>query len=216
MRHQWARLSDSTRDNSSLTSNVYGAWHVFEATADAVTVARFTNSKTEVGSPAVIETKRGQGKSLYLGFLPGLSYFAPAIPARPTDRGGTDKAFSHFVPTEFDGNVLSLLMGSISDDYVRPIQCSNPLVHAKAVVATGSKGGVVIPLVNWSAVRRITGLNVTVATSAAPAGMLPSLASGNQVTATVDGGSPAYTVYTLDFLEVADALILRHESSPDV
>ena len=198
---------NSTQSNTTVSSAIYGARHVFEPTSVATVVAHFQDTRR--GTAAAVSTQPGKGSTLYLSFLPGLSYFAPAIPARPTDRGSTDKAFSHFVPTAFDRNLLELLTKPFPSTYVRPIQCSNPLVHAKAVSSTR---GVVIPLVNWSEEERIDGLNVTVHSTVAPTTMVPTMASGNKVTPITehdphDGSS---MVYSIAFLEAADALILRH------
>eukprot|EP01047_Picozoa_sp_COSAG01_P120156 COSAG01_NODE_48883_length_377_cov_0.687050_1_plen_125_part_11 len=43
------------------------------------------------GSPAAVRSRVGVGQALYFAFLPGLSYFDPAIPLRPVDRGSTDE-----------------------------------------------------------------------------------------------------------------------------
>ena len=50
------------------------------------------------GSPAVVSRKAGKGEVLYCGFLPGLSYFHPAIPTRPVDRGATDDSMAASFP----------------------------------------------------------------------------------------------------------------------
>ena len=55
--------------------------------------AKFTD-----GSPAVTLNKVGKGSAMYVGFLPGLTYFWPAMPLRPMDRGATDDAMTHFLP----------------------------------------------------------------------------------------------------------------------
>jgi hypothetical protein len=54
------------------------------------------------GSPAVTSNRAGSGRVIYCSFLPGLSYYRPAIPVRPVDRGSSDDAMCHFLPTEFD------------------------------------------------------------------------------------------------------------------
>ena len=35
----------------------------------------------------------------FAAFLPGVSYFAPAIPLRPVDRSSVDESMAHFIPT---------------------------------------------------------------------------------------------------------------------
>lgn len=165
------------------------------ATAAGVEVqAKFISD----GSPAITQRKAGKGSAAYWAFLPGLSYFKPAIPLRPVDRATTDDAMCHFIPTEFDSLTSSLLAQS-ADGVERPVVCSQALVETTVIE---SKQGVVIPLINWSA-GPIKGLTVTLA------GGLPgkqaSLASGKPVRVVREGGKQ---VLTLD-LDVADALILR-------
>jgi hypothetical protein len=43
-------------------------------------------------------------------FLPGFSYFKPAIPLKPLDRGALEDAMSHFIPTAFDANAGDVLI----------------------------------------------------------------------------------------------------------
>src|SRR5262249_30172700 len=54
------------------------------------------------GSPAIVARKVGKGATTYYALLPGLSYFKPAIPLRPVDRGATDDTMAPFIPTKFD------------------------------------------------------------------------------------------------------------------
>jgi len=115
------------------------------------------------------------------------------------DRGATDEAMSHFIPTEFHGGAAALI-GAPAVGVGRPIVCSEPLVEAKMIRA---EQGVLIPLVNWTA-GRLDGLTVTVSEEVPTADV--TLASGKRVrvSATADGKR----VFTFD-LDVADALILR-------
>ena len=150
------------------------------------------------GSPAITVKRTGGGLAFYCAFLPGLSYFKPAMPLRPMDRGATDDAMSHFIPTEFDAGVAALIGGPVAG-VERPVLCSEPLVEAKIIRA---EQGVLIPLVNWSA-GPVEGLTVTVGV-AVPTKEV-TLASGRPVRVATEGGKQ---VFTLD-LDVADALILR-------
>jgi hypothetical protein len=150
------------------------------------------------GSAAVTRRAVGQGMATYCGFLPGLSYFHPAIPRRPVDRGSSDDSMAHFIPTAFNGAAGGLIAAAAGDT-PRPVVCSEPLVESTIV---DSPHGVCIPLVNWSA-GPIAGLTVSLS------GDLPqraiTLASGQPVqSATRDGR----LVLTLD-LDTADAVILR-------
>lgn len=80
------------------TAPALAARHVFEPRTGTVVTARFDDA---AASPASTELMVGKGRSLYHGWHPGFSYFLPAIPLRPADRGGTDRAFTHFVPSNF-------------------------------------------------------------------------------------------------------------------
>jgi hypothetical protein len=161
-------------------------------TADAAVMAAFAD-----GSPAVLQRREGKGRVMYCAFLPGLSYFKPALPRRPVDRGATDDALSHFVPTRFDRPAAGLIAALA--DFERPVVCSEPLVETTVIE---SKHGVLLPLVNWSAAP-VQGLKVTVRLAVPTRDV--SLASGKPVRTERRDGK---TTFTLD-LDVADALILR-------
>lgn len=150
------------------------------------------------GSPAVVNRKVGKGSATYCGLLPGLSYYHPAIPRRPVDRGATDDAMVHFLPTAFDHEAAGLI-ASAAASVTRRVQCSEPLVETTVIE---SKQGVAIPLVNWTS-QPVKALEVTVSIKTPRAKV--SLASGRAVTVKDEGAS---RVYTFD-LDVADTLILR-------
>jgi len=150
------------------------------------------------GSPAITVKWTGSGRAIYCAFLPGLSYFKPAIPLRPVDRGTTDDSMAHFVPTAFDAGVAALI-GVPAAGMPRPVLCSEPLVETRIIT---SKHGVLIPLVNWSGAP-VEGLTVAVAADVPTKDV--TLASGNPVQVVIEDGK---SLFTLD-LDVADALILR-------
>ena len=156
------------------------------------------------GKPAATSLASGRGRSMYVGWLPGLDYFLPAIPARPPDRGGTDEAFTHFVPTNFSVAARQFLADAVANVTRKQVVCSNPLVHGRPIVSTK---GVAVPLVNWGP-RNLTNLTVTVDISGAPPTPKPSLASGGAVRLLTQE-SATRAVFHLDELDVADALILR-------
>ena len=141
----------------------------------------------------------------------GLSYFLPAMPLRPTDRGGLDTAYTHFIPNAYDANVLSLIKNaSVTAGAVQQVSCSNKLVHGKVIVSKTGKG-VAIPLVNWAGtgIESLPNLTVTVNISAVHPGMKATLATGGKVTELPSSGSGGGGVsFSLD-LGIADALILR-------
>lgn len=150
------------------------------------------------GTPAVVVNPPGQGQTIYCGFLPGLTYLKPAIPRRPVDRGTTDDAMAHLIPTTFDEHAAALIHLP-AESLDRPVRCSERLIDATLIEA---KQGAVIPLVNWSK-GPVRGLRVTVA--AGVPGKHVTLASGRPVQVVAREGA---LVCTLD-LDVADALILR-------
>jgi hypothetical protein len=150
------------------------------------------------GTPAVVARSAGKGESLYCGFLPGLSYFHPAIPRRPVDRGTTADSMAHFIPTGFDA-AAGRLIGSMAQQIARPVTCSEPLVEASLIE---SGAGAVVVLTNWSG-RPIKALEVTL--SSPPPGRGAALASGARIQARKDDNQ---SILTLD-LDVADVVILR-------
>ena len=101
----WAANGSMVNESVS----IFGARDVFRPAADATVLARHGD-----GAPAATVRTAGRGRAFFLGFLPGLSYYAPAIPQRPADRGGTDAAFSHFLPTNFSVEVRELVTGMAS------------------------------------------------------------------------------------------------------
>jgi Beta-galactosidase trimerisation domain len=155
------------------------------------------------GSPAVSVRDVGRGTATYAGFLPGLSYFKPAIPLRPEDLGTTDDAMAHFIPTRFDPGAQALI-GSPARGVPRDVERSNHLVQATVIE---SPHGLVIPLVNWSGAP-VKGLRLTLAAADLRSGKV-SLASGGKVELLAPRrGTEGKTVLRLD-LDVADALIVR-------
>ena len=97
-------------------------------------------------SPALTQHDVGSGLATYCAFLPSLSYYKPAIPLRPVDRGATDDAMIHFLPTAFDAAAGGLI-ASPAENLLLPVECSEALVETTVIE---SSQGVVIPLVNWS------------------------------------------------------------------
>jgi hypothetical protein len=162
-----------------------------------VTTARLEGTFSD-GSPAVTVRDVGDGQARYCGFLPGLSYFGPAVPRRPVDRGTTPQAMSHFIPTEFDPGAYHLV-GAAATGIDRPVVCSEPLVAAGVIQ---SRAGTVIPVVNWSS-GPVKGLTVSV-NFQAPSGKA-QLASGRPLVVREEN---EHREYQFD-LDVADAIILR-------
>ena len=149
------------------------------------------------GSPAVTTRSSGKGEAVYCGFLPGLTYFKPALPKWPVDRSSRDDSLCHLIPSNFDMNASALIGWIAGGD--RPIICSNPLVETTVIE---SSHGRVITLNNWSG-KPVRNLRVTV--------NIPlrfreaTLASGKRVRLSQQKDA---TLFGLD-LDVADALVLR-------
>jgi hypothetical protein len=178
-------------------TQVFGARSRFKAAKDVEEILAGPGSQ-------VVVRKVGKGRAYCCGVLPGLSYFKPAIPLRPVDRGASDDTMAHFTPTQFDEIASALvrlpeIAASGGTKVERPVVCSEPLVENTVIEA---KSGVVIPLVNWSA-GPVKGLTVTLSINVPTAKV--SLASGGAVKHKKESGKQ---VFTLD-LDVADALILR-------
>jgi hypothetical protein len=186
----FARTVGAVELGASGSMPIFGARSRFDATSAMVT-ARFDD-----GSPAIAFRKLATGSATYLGFLPGLSYLRPALPRRPYQRGTTDDAMNHYLPTAFDERASALLE---SNDLHRPVVCSAALIESAIVAA---KQGTIIPLINWSGA---PARNLTVRVAARVPASEVRLASGSPVRAALEG---AIHVFTLD-LDVADAIILR-------
>lgn len=198
----WASADESGANATAVAAAVR---HFFTPAATSTVIASYDDAKS---SPAAIHTISGKGTVFYFSFYLGLSYFLPAMPVRVADRGGLDGAYTHFIPTQFNSDVLAMIKNiSATAGVVQQVSCSNHLVHGKPVVSKTGKG-VVVPLVNWAGTDNLTNLTVTVNIPAVKPGMKATLATGGKVTQ-LPGGSPKGGVsYQLD-LGIADALILR-------
>ncbi len=183
----------SPRQGHEYSFPVVGVRGRFKAPKDAEVFYKFAD-----GSPAVVNRKVGKGTATYCGMLPGLSYYHPAIPRRPVDRGSTDDAMVHFLPTNYDPEAANLIAFPATQ-IARPVSCSQPLVETTVIE---SKYGFAIPLVNWTS-QPVKGLQVTVSIATPKA--KATLASGRPVKVDEQDGS---RVYTFD-VDVADVLILR-------
>jgi hypothetical protein len=152
------------------------------------------------GSPALTVHRQpgARGEARYAAFLPGLSYFKPAIPMRPVDRGSTDDAMAHLIPSAFNPGAACVVALPIAESD-RPVICSNALVETSVIE---SRHGTLIPLINWSGAP-LHGLKVTLRIDVAAKEF--SLAGGGKLETSPEGGNH---VFTLD-LDVADAVILR-------
>jgi hypothetical protein len=147
------------------------------------------------GTPAVVHRVAGKGSATYCGFLPGLSYFHSAIPKRPVDRGATDDAFIHFLPSDFHQGAQDLISKPLAK-ISKPVYCNAPLVESTLIE---SKSATLVPLINWTRTP-VASLEVSIETPRKNA----RAATGSNVSTKREGSR---LVCRLP-LEVADALIL--------
>lgn len=99
----------------------------------------------EDGEAACVMNSFGKGKAIIMGFLPGATYFKPAIPLKPFGRGGLDD-LSGFVPVSFKKDIPDLFSYFLSD-VKREVVCSEPLVEP---IVRKTDTGYVIPLINYT------------------------------------------------------------------
>jgi len=105
------------------------------------------------GQPALITKSHGKGRAYLFGFLPGQAYLKSGLPIAPPDRGATDDANAHFLPTTMDVS----LRDRIVDDFlpatgIRPIHCSVPLVETTCIDTPALRGNaprLAVPLMNY-------------------------------------------------------------------
>ena len=205
----FASAIDSVTLNGS-TIDVVGWKSHFKTTDPGISVlGTFADA-----SPAITSRSVGTGHAMYCGFLPGLSYFKPAIPKRPVSRGPSDEDFNHFLPTEFnavvrDHLVLQLAIDGATRVDARPVVASNPLVDRSVIVA---KTGLVVPLINWAG-KQVRALQVELRE---PLGRTynwntSAMISGGLVTLinSVEKEGVRTSTFHVDTLEAADALVLR-------
>src|SRR5205085_9402363 len=148
------------------------------------------------GTAAIALQKTGQGATLYCGFLPGLTYFKPAMPLRPADRSSRDDSLTHLVPTRFHP-AAAQLFASLAD-IERPVLASYPFVETTLIEA---KQGTVVSLNNWSGA---PAKNLSVTLNLPLTFQHASLASGKPIRLSRKNSQSVFTFN----LDVADALIL--------
>ena len=181
-------------------------WKQSLTTGDGKTIGTFAN-----GSPAIVEKAHGKGKAVLFGFFPGMAYERSGLPILPADRGGTDAGFNHFLPTQMDTHLRSLITANfLPKGFRTPVECvvaklggvaalyDDVLVESTCI---DSKGKLAVPLINYtgktidSLVVRIHGLT--------DAKRIRSVERGNLKAVVQDG----VTVVTLR-LDVADMLLI--------
>lgn len=179
-------------ESSARKVPVFGVRSRIQVTEGEV-LAKFADN-----TPALTNRRAGKGSATYCAFLPSLSYYHPAIPKRPVDRGATDDSMIHFLPTDFDPE-MSRLIAKPASSLDLPVICSHPLVETTIVQ---SKKGMVIPLINWTG-QSIESFEIEVKVST-PSNN-PALASGKKLVTKSKEGKQVYQFH----LDAADALIFR-------
>ncbi|MAE61346.1 MAG: hypothetical protein CMJ49_08335 [Planctomycetaceae bacterium] len=102
-------------------------------------------------SPAIVVKEHGEGRAMLVGFLPGQAYLKSGLPNRPVDRGSSDDAFTHFLPTEMNRDYRHLIVDQhLPTDLVRPVRCSNGLVEMTVIETTEPKRRLAVPLMNFT------------------------------------------------------------------
>lgn len=177
-------------------------WKQSITPADGKVIATFSD-----GSPAAVEKVHGQGRAILLGFLPGQAYLKSGLPVRPADRGSSDDAFTHFIPTEMDTALLKAIVADqLPAGVTPPVVCSVPLVESTVIdtpasEATKGKARAAVTLINYSA-GPVKELSVTVEGLAA-AKQVRSVKQG-ELKPTFKDGSMTVTLP----LEIADMLLI--------
>ena len=114
------------------------------------------------GSAAAVRKQHGRGTATLVGFLPGQAYLKSGLPLRPVDRGSSDDAFTHFLPTEMDERLREVVVDQwLGNDVDRPVTCSNRYVEATLIETTAPKRRLAVPLMNFTG-ERIDELTVTI------------------------------------------------------
>ncbi|MCW3052198.1 MAG: Beta-galactosidase trimerization domain protein [Chthonomonadales bacterium] len=115
----------------------------FHANPVARVLARYRSDK----SPAFVEMGFGKGMGYYIGTLPGQAYLKPALPIRPTGKGGEEGGLALLPePVAFDGAALEAILRPL-----RAAQILPDVVAAHRSVVSGrlsSAKSIVVPLVN--------------------------------------------------------------------
>jgi hypothetical protein len=106
------------------------------------------------GRPAVIAKSHGKGRTYLFGFLPGQAYLKSGLLIAPPDRGATDAANGHYLPTTMDVNLRRRLVEDfLPTTFVRPVTCSVSLVETTCIDTpppSGKRARLAIPLMNYT------------------------------------------------------------------
>ena len=202
----WAEMLDELRLGPHRIP-VFGIQSRFNVTRPSNVTVVATFART--GGPAVTSARIARGRAIYVGMLPGLSYFQPALPRIPVDRSQSDHGSNHLIPHTSSVDAAArdhLVVGVSGADRLggaSPVTCNEPLVDAGFRAANKTGGAIVLS--NWSGREEIRGLVVTL--SAPFTFRAATLASGGRLGVRRRAGSVDF-VFRQPFL-VGDAIILR-------
>lgn len=157
------------------------------------------------GKPAVVEKAHGRGRAVLFGFMPGLAYLRSGLPLRPFDRGSTDDAMDHWLPTGMDAGLREAVVDAfLPRGFVRPVECSETLVESTVIdtpAASGRPRRLAVSLMNYTG-KPIEGLTVRIA-DVERAASVWSVDRGT-LEPRYDGGTMVLTLP----LEIADMLLI--------
>ena len=121
-------------------------WKQTLAATDGQVIGTFKD-----GKPAAVAKTHGKGRAVLFGFLPGQAYLKSGLPLRPADRGSTDAAYAHFLPTDMDPKLRAALVDAfLPAGFVRPVECSEPLVETTCIDTTKPAARLAVPLINYT------------------------------------------------------------------
>jgi len=156
------------------------------------------------GSVATSLRRIEKGAAVTFGFLPSLSYYRDALPKRPVDRGSTDDALVHFMPTDVpSGTPLARsLFWPLEEGLIKlPVTCQTATKSNVETTIIDSKHGVIIPVIRWTEGPKES-VEVVVAVPVPTRSV--KLASGGKVEVTTDPQRGTVLRFELD---TADAVI---------
>ncbi len=178
-------------------------WKQEIAVSDAIVNYVFTDKH-----PAKMTVTRGKGGVILYGFLPGQAYLKSGLPIRPPDRGSTNAAFAHFLPTEMDSMsrafIFSPIIGAVDLNDGQPVATSDRLVEATCIdtpAKDGKPARIAVPLMNFTG-KPISKLDVTIR-DVKPGAKVKSVERGELKPTFVDG------VMIVELpIDVADMLLI--------
>lgn len=159
------------QDLPSYKSLDTASWRSSDGKTDKVAVILWKQSLTpsdgrEIGTygdakTAVVQKLHGKGKVVLFGFMPALTYLKSGLPLRPWDRGSTDEAFCHYLPTSMDKDLRAAIVDDfLPPEFVRPVECSETLVESTCIDTTRPRR-MAVPLMNYTG-KRIEQLTVQI------------------------------------------------------